>query len=260
MDLSIGAVGAAVIAALISLLGLIIGKEQKTSEFRQDWINKLRDELGDYGVNVNAIADKLIVKYPTNAEKVNAMAPNYSALNKAHFSINLRLNQRETNSKNILAAMESFEALAAQDATLTSANIKPIEERFMEASRLLLKEEWDRVKAGEPIFRAAKWATAGILVLMTLLSVALIFYKAGSGTTAKPAEAAIEQERGITIYNDGSASVINSPSNVGPADVEPPSHRPGRSCQQPVVRPSTARNTKPLNTSFDRNASKLVCR
>lgn len=45
-DLSVGAVGAAMIAAFVSFLGLIIGKEQKTSEFRQAWIDALRSELG----------------------------------------------------------------------------------------------------------------------------------------------------------------------------------------------------------------------
>lgn len=43
---AIGAIGAALIAATVSLLGLIISKEQKTSEFRQAWIDALRSDLG----------------------------------------------------------------------------------------------------------------------------------------------------------------------------------------------------------------------
>jgi hypothetical protein len=31
-------VGAAVIAATAAFIGVVIGKEQKTTEFRQDWI------------------------------------------------------------------------------------------------------------------------------------------------------------------------------------------------------------------------------
>ena len=44
-DVAIGAVVAALIAAIVSLLGLIISKEQKTSEFRQAWIDALRSDL-----------------------------------------------------------------------------------------------------------------------------------------------------------------------------------------------------------------------
>ena len=40
-DQAIGAIAAALIAGLISLLGLIISKEQKVSDFRQAWIDAL---------------------------------------------------------------------------------------------------------------------------------------------------------------------------------------------------------------------------
>lgn len=40
-SISIGAVGAAIIAGFFSIVSLIIGKEQKTSEFRQAWIDAL---------------------------------------------------------------------------------------------------------------------------------------------------------------------------------------------------------------------------
>ena len=58
-DISVGAVGAAIIAGLVSLFGLIIGKEQKVSEFRQAWIDDLRKCLVAYLVNINAISDAL---------------------------------------------------------------------------------------------------------------------------------------------------------------------------------------------------------
>jgi len=44
-DIAIGAIIAATITGLISLLGLIISKEQKISDFRQAWIDNLRTEL-----------------------------------------------------------------------------------------------------------------------------------------------------------------------------------------------------------------------
>lgn len=47
MEITIGAIGAAVITGLLSLVGLIISKENKTSEFRQQWIDGFREEISD---------------------------------------------------------------------------------------------------------------------------------------------------------------------------------------------------------------------
>ena len=44
-DVAIGTMIAAFIAGLVSLLSLIISKEQKVSEFRQAWIDALRAEI-----------------------------------------------------------------------------------------------------------------------------------------------------------------------------------------------------------------------
>lgn len=42
-----GTIIAAIIAAVISLLGLLISKENKVSEFRQAWIDALREEIAE---------------------------------------------------------------------------------------------------------------------------------------------------------------------------------------------------------------------
>lgn len=44
-DAAIGAIAAASIAGLLAFLSLIIAKENKTSEFRQAWIDSLRLDL-----------------------------------------------------------------------------------------------------------------------------------------------------------------------------------------------------------------------
>jgi hypothetical protein len=42
---AIGAISAAIITGLLSLVGLIISKENKTSEFRQQWIDSFRKKF-----------------------------------------------------------------------------------------------------------------------------------------------------------------------------------------------------------------------
>jgi len=170
-DISFGAVGAAVIAGLVSLLGLIIGKEQKVSEFRQAWINELRSCLIAYLVNINAISDSLRLKAAGQSYDNNALIQNYKSLNEASHGIKLRVNSKEPPSKSLLAAMNSFEKLADDNANLTPSNIREIENGFMEASRSLLKYEWRRVKAGEKIYVTARWITLATTVLMAMVLV-----------------------------------------------------------------------------------------
>ncbi|WP_044175801.1 hypothetical protein, partial [Photobacterium damselae] len=46
--LVIGALFTAMIAGFFAFINLISSKEQKVSEFRQDWINQLRDAISEY--------------------------------------------------------------------------------------------------------------------------------------------------------------------------------------------------------------------
>lgn len=164
-DIGIGAVGAAIIAGLISLLGLIIGKEQKVSEFRQAWVDDLRKCLVAYLVNINAIADSLRVARATS-EKPQSIEQHYKLLNEANHGIRLRLNDSEKPATDLLQSMDQFEAIAADNTKLTLENIRSIEDKFLSASKELLKYEWKRVKKGEPIFYITKYAVAGITLSM----------------------------------------------------------------------------------------------
>lgn len=174
MDASVGAVAAAFVAGLISLLGLILGKEQKTSEFRQNWIDILRTQLVNYATNINSITDKLSAGFKDNVDKIASLSPNYTDLNKASFDIKLRVNPEEDESKKLLKAMDDFEKLANNEADFTVDNIKPIEARFIESSKRLLKHEWKRVKRGEPPFIIAKWIASMSTVVMAIIGIFLI--------------------------------------------------------------------------------------
>lgn len=171
-DLSVGAVGAAIIAAIVSLIGLIIGKEQKTSEFRQAWIDALRAELIKYMTTLNAIADATDIKYPDQPAKLAALTPHYSKLNEATFGVMLRLNDKEPKSRAVLAAMNDFHALAQDEQTLIPENIRPVEAALLTASKDLLKYEWKRVKRGEWTYRVSKWVS--FLIVIGLVGFAVL--------------------------------------------------------------------------------------
>jgi hypothetical protein len=52
---AIGVVMAAIIAGGISFLVTVLSKDHKTSEFRQAWIDALRDDLSEFVANVDAL-------------------------------------------------------------------------------------------------------------------------------------------------------------------------------------------------------------
>lgn len=152
-DTAVGAVVAALIAGLISLLGLVISKEQKVSDFRQAWIEGLRTEMVEFLAQINAVRDAINLSYKEHSEKVKLLSPHFVSLNKATFSILLRLNEKEELSKNVIGAMETFNKLVNNNSQLTIENIRKAEEAFLTSSQKLLKSEWNRVKKGETIFR-----------------------------------------------------------------------------------------------------------
>ncbi len=187
-DIGIGAVGAAIIAGLISLLGLIIGKEQKVSEFRQAWIDELRKCLVAYLVNINAIADALRVA-KANGEQPTGIDQNYKLLNEANHGIKLRVNDREEPSLELLQSMEEFETLAQKNSDLTPENIRQAEEKFLSASKALLKFEWRRVKRGEKTYFWTKYIVIALITVM-LMIFAYLWYHRDPKPEIKPNSAA----------------------------------------------------------------------
>jgi hypothetical protein len=187
-DLSIGAVGAAIIAGLVSLLGLIIGKEQKVSEFRQAWIDELRKNLVLYLVSINAITDAVRVAN-VRRQPVSDISEDYKRLNEASNSIHLRINEKEKPSIDLKKSMEEFERIASSNASLTVENIKAAEGAFLLASKSLLKFEWKRVKRGEKTYFVTKYIVVALIVAMMLLFSILWRERA----TQRPAQASSVQ-------------------------------------------------------------------
>ena len=197
-EISIGAVGAATIAGLVSMLGLIIGKEQKVSEFRQVWIDQLRKCVVDYLVSINAVCDILSLK--KSGERVDnaALLASYKLLNEASHGITLRVNDAEKPSKALLASMNEFEQLAQDNGSLTPEKIKEVEGRFVQAAKELLKFEWTRVKRGEKVF---VWTKRVILLsIVMLLGLLGYFWYDGSGASSLDSEG--DAQLHLVLKND----------------------------------------------------------
>jgi hypothetical protein len=169
---AIGAIAAALIAGIISLLGLIVSKEQKVSEFRQAWIDALRKDISELICYTNAIYRIIIIKETIKEKLEEHTHLDIGKFNQTSTSIRLRLNAKERSSRAILSTIDELESIIDQKRPTTTEELNIIERRLIEETGLVLKNEWNRVKRGELVYSAAKYlATAAIILSLSWLAI-----------------------------------------------------------------------------------------
>lgn len=175
-DVAIGAIAAAIIVSIFSFLGLIIAKEQKTSEFRQAWINSLRQEISQLIASANAIHGGLSAGKGNGPVKTwETVRPDFVAINQAAANIRLRLNPSEELSRRVVARVDEIEALMAHGMQPDYRELNEKEKQLVAEAADLLKSEWSRVKKGEPNYRAARlFALILIIFLFIIVLISLV--------------------------------------------------------------------------------------
>jgi hypothetical protein len=135
LELPVAAIGpiiASLIAAAFGFLGLVISKEQKTSAFRQEWIDSLRQEASELVAHLNAAADGWATK--GNDPGASPLRENMLGANRAMTQIRLRLNPSEDQSKAALKMLK-----AAEDAFLEEEldldGLRELEQCFVEQTK-----------------------------------------------------------------------------------------------------------------------------
>lgn len=201
----IGTIVVALISGVFSMVGLIISKEQKLSDFRQAWIDALRDDISAFVSHAIMISAYITVIVKPLQEKrfkelqsagedkgeikkveewyheelkeyLRATSKNFSRLNVHSTRIKLRLsNPREDGASDLLLKMAALEkTFGPEIAAIDDKTIHDIVDEIERISRPLLKKEWERVKAGELTFRIAKFASVVISALLALVIAVLI--------------------------------------------------------------------------------------
>ena len=178
-DIAIGAIGAALIAGAVSLLGLVISKEQKVSEFRQAWIDALRTDVASLISHVNAIHGAIQAGFGGQGQMWQHAREDFIGANSATANIRLRLNPSEKQSKEVLRLVSELEREMAVGSMPDHARLDAMENELVASVQVLLKAEWMRVRKGELVYRVAKAVAAfailagiGLLVYAALASAA----------------------------------------------------------------------------------------
>lgn len=146
---ALAALAVAVIAGVVSLVVSILSKDQKTSEFRQAWIDGLRTDVS-----------QLLAHFPVvmrTASIVNGMSKqdrneffishqrDHIEMEALSLRIKLRLNPNEH--RELVALLD-----ADDEGELTDDQLEQRAKDICAQTQLILKSEWERVKRGENSF------------------------------------------------------------------------------------------------------------
>lgn len=194
--IAVGAIAAALIAGFFSFLNLITSKEQKISEFRQQWINELRQEIADFTAAVTYLSiayDAYRAKHPEDKDRLefyDSVRESYERVVGTFTSISLRINPNEKNKKLAAINSEFLEALHKTRKLFNDVDLK--ESRLQcnvirEKSIPLLKEEWRRVKQGERTYRISK-VVAALILLSGLVAGGVALYRSSIQIHSAPSE------------------------------------------------------------------------
>ncbi len=176
---------AAWIAGTVSILGLLISKEQEVSRFRQAWIDDLRGDIAEIVARIYQIHAYFHKSVPIYDDVFDyaafwkATRDDYLELNRASIRIKLRINRDENSSAPILQSLNEIERLFTDDlgiveVAVTLARIHKIVSALERDMPPLLKKEWQRVKSGEPIYRFAKVGAIMLFSIAGISSVAIV--------------------------------------------------------------------------------------
>ncbi|WP_017454562.1 hypothetical protein [Herbaspirillum rubrisubalbicans] len=171
-DAAIGSVIAALIAGLVVFVSTVLAKEQKTSEFRQTWIDELRKDVADYIASVSEATSLYLAKSTDKAEQQKFLDENFSLFQQfqaLEHRIVLRLNSSEHSSLiEQVTSLRSKIIIAHRDGGGARAEAQLIKD-LIETTQSVLKGEWRRVKQGESAFRLAKWGAPAVIVCFAVL-------------------------------------------------------------------------------------------
>lgn len=164
---------AALIAASITFLVAVFTKDSKISEFRQAWIDALRNDLAQFvGIWYYLANEFQQLKRPADDVAIDelwkAIKPEVKQIEELQTRIELRLNPKEHSDliKNIhqLAKVDDF--IGKPFATWKSAI-----DQFTAESQKVLKTEWGVVKRGEPTYRWIKRLSFCAILVAVMLFV-----------------------------------------------------------------------------------------
>ena len=174
------------------MVGLIIAKEQRVSDFRQAWIDGLRGEIALLIGTINAINEWLWsieerkrkggggspetgAAPPGSAEEYDVVHPDVLRMEEALAMIELRLNPKEDRAASVLKKARAVVSKLRFYKPVCRQELKDAQDELLKVSKSYLDSKWEIVKKGEPVYRRAVGITKGLVaVWIVVFLVALV--------------------------------------------------------------------------------------
>lgn len=135
---------AAFFAAIAATIGLVITKENKTSEFRQAWIQELRTCVSLFNAKLSSV-------WQSAKDGNEITREDKHEINRLLTEINLRINygKKSDEEKNFIDCVLEItkSAFSCRD------DFFLLQENLTKTAHYVLKSEWERVKRGETIYK-----------------------------------------------------------------------------------------------------------
>ena len=178
-DAAVGSIIAAIIGGLVVFISAVLSKEQKTSEFRQAWIDELRKDVSQYMSGATEVAALNYAKKQTG-DQVKFLEDNFALIHELQsieHRILLRLNP--TEHADLIEKIKSYrKKIIAAYADGSAGKVEPeLADALLETTGRVLKYEWARVKSGENTFRIIKVLAVTVAALGVLAISFVVFYK-----------------------------------------------------------------------------------
>jgi hypothetical protein len=171
----------AFVAGAFSLLNLTVSKENKVSEFRQAWIDALREDIAIFVSHSQWIATQIteyINQRITYTEHLTNIRDSIIAMNQASTRVKLRLHQEEQDPNALMLAMkgvhEFLEGAKENEAAL-SVGFRESSRELEITAALILRNEWGVVKKGEKGYRFAKRFAYVCIAVSSVMLILLIY-------------------------------------------------------------------------------------
>lgn len=188
---AIAVVAASALGGLIAMANMVVGKEQKTSEARKDWIDGLRANLAAFFAH----AQLLSLLWESKLQTVTTKDDEHGKL-RAEDVLKFRSDHKELYG-NMLAAFhdvqlrlgtnpKEFESLRSELDEIYKAfegntpdchlQFKRKELSLRDKSSLAMKREWEKVRDGEKSFLIVKRFLYGLVIVLGVSVVGVVVW------------------------------------------------------------------------------------
>ncbi|CAM3755844.1 MULTISPECIES: hypothetical protein [Pseudoalteromonas] len=183
MFVPLGVICGALLTGIFSFVSLINQKEGKISEFRQNWIDALRDDIAKLTASFDRISSKWQLTQISEEEKAEPykgrqwllefnelITTDFEHYSECYNRIMMRLNVKDD--KILIDKLKELDGYISSPREMRDKDfVKSKIDGVITESQVLLKNEWEVVKSGEKAYRTTKFVTCMCIGLIVLAGI-----------------------------------------------------------------------------------------